>query len=265
MSYRYPFTPFPTGWYRITEKNNLVAAFGKKFILKKQSGCLTLQEITTPNTILPVIQKNNFLYAFYDKNHPNPFFDFPVIAEFTDPAWQKPFHLEWNNARLHVQEVAENALDLAHFSTIHTYHMIPELKKFEIQHHTFQVIMTSVRKTLGITTQTNMDITYHGLGIVHASVETSNNISLKVLLTTTPIDVETVDIVMDVAIKKTRNPIKNMLLKYLLPKDVKKEFTHDIPVWEAKIYPEKPAFCEKDANIVRIRKWAKQFYDDATP
>ena len=34
----------------------------------------------------------------------------------------------------------------------------------------------------------------------------------------------------------------------------------DFPIWEHKIYREKPVFCQADTTLVMFRKWVRQFY-----
>lgn len=261
MSYRYPFTPFPTGWYRIDIGSGEILAFGHELKLETQhDGSMNLYDTSHRFRSYPVLRKNGDIYAFYDEKEQAPYYEIPDVPELNHPHWQRPFHLSWKHTRVHIQEVAENALDLSHFRTVHTYKDIPTLSRFHTFGHQFNVVMHSRRKVLGMLTETTMDITYHGMGITVADVSATHGINLKVLLTTTPVDQEHVDINMSIAIKKSANPLKNLLLRCILPSDIKTEFGRDIPVWEAKIYRDKPLVCRAEANIIRIRKWARQFY-----
>ncbi|MBA3661054.1 MAG: hypothetical protein H0W64_04980 [Gammaproteobacteria bacterium] len=259
MSYRYPFTPFPKGWYRIGMQEKKIYAFDRELKLNRRNNGLVFYDIHNPEYTFPAVEKNSNFFCFYDENHHAPYFEVPEILEFNSQEWQAPFYLSWR-ARVHAQEIAENALDLSHFCTVHTYKDVPTLSHFKISDHQFNVVMHSRKKTMGMVSNISMDITYHGLGIVVANVATESGIDLKVLLMTTPIEQEYVDITMGVAIKKTGNFLKDFILRKVIPKDVKIEFTRDIPVWESKIYRSKPLLCQNEGNIVRIRKWAKQFY-----
>jgi hypothetical protein len=259
MNYRYPFTANPKGWYRIGLAGGNLLAFGRELQLPRSCYTAFAHDINSPERKFPMVKKNGELYCFYDENGDPPYFEVPEIQEFNSPKWQAPFYLSWQ-ARVHVQEVAENALDLSHFCTVHQYKEFPTLTQFAIKEHQFNVVMHSRKKILGFISKTSMDITYHGLGIVVANVTTNSGITLKVLLMTTPIKQEYVHITMAVAIKKTNNPFKNYLLRTILPKEVKAEFSRDIPVWENKIYRSRPLLCSNEGNIVRIRTWAKQFY-----
>ena len=41
---------------------------------------------------------------------------------------------------------------------------------------------------------------------------------------------------------------------------IHEEFARDFPVWENKVYRSAPAVCAPERDILRIRRWARQFY-----
>ena len=41
---------------------------------------------------------------------------------------------------------------------------------------------------------------------------------------------------------------------------IKNGIFDDYPIWEHKIYREKPVFCQGDKTLVMFRKWVRQFY-----
>ena len=49
--------------------------------------------------------------------------------------------------------------------------------------------------------------------------------------------------------------------------EVSRQLEEDIPIWENKIYLDRPALCDGDGPIGSFRKWCKQFYveDNAEP
>jgi 3-ketosteroid 9alpha-monooxygenase subunit A len=261
MRYRYPFTPYPKGWYRIDTTLPHVFAFGRILTISNNQ----LHENKFPYREFPLIKKNNQHYIFFSETGNAPDIEVPDVAEFRDSRWQKPFTLDWKSTRVHIQEIAENALDLSHFCKVHTYKNVPKLSRFVISNQRFNIIMHTTRVLFGcLKGAVDMDITYHGLGIVVANViskTTFGDITLKVLLETTPMNEEHVDIKMQIAIKKTGNYLKDFFLRHTMPSGIKAEFTRDIPVWEAKIYHDKPILCHTEGNIIRIRKWATQFYE----
>ena len=47
--------------------------------------------------------------------------------------------------------------------------------------------------------------------------------------------------------------------------DLGKQIDEDIPIWEHKIFREKPALCDGDGPIAEFRSWCRQFYTEETP
>jgi len=124
------------------------------------------------------------------------------------------------------------------------------------------MMMKSRRKVLGVLDTTDIEITYHGFGFVHSDVN-SKPVQVSVILTTTPVDAEHVEIHISVKFKKSWNPIKNFFIKRIIPKYISDDFIKDFPVWENKIYYDKPLLCQDDGPIMKIRNWAQQFYPES--
>ena len=103
-----------------------------------------------------------------------------------------------------------------------------------------------------------MDITYYGLGIVESSVVTES-VTVKVLLTCTPINEETLEIHHWIAIKK-QGFLRDAVYRLFLPHIIHREFARDFPIWENKTYRHKAPLCAEEKNIATIRRWARQFY-----
>lgn len=235
--------------------------FGERWVVKQSedSNQCFLEPINSDKKWLPIVSKNAEQFVFYDESGQPPSFDLPDVLEFKDDAWCRPYVLQWH-IRTHLQEIAENALDFGHFTTVHTYHYYPELLDFKLDAHKFHVSMKSNRKVLFYTDESQMDITYHGMGVVVSEVYLSSGFTLKVLLMSTPTDEEHVHITIKASIRKVKNPLVRWLAQRIFPFQTRAEFTNDQPVWESKIYRERPMLCEAEKNIMRIRQWARQFY-----
>ena len=39
----------------------------------------------------------------------------------------------------------------------------------------------------------------------------------------------------------------------------------DVPIWENKVYRERPPLVEDDGPLPLLRRWARQFYPDMAP
>lgn len=260
-AYRYPFTPYPRGWYFVAELSQL-----HKRPQYQTKWCGEIATVTATNygracckigqLTLPTFVLGNCLFAYYGKGVPF-LQEVPAIAEFSSSEWLRPFHLKFV-CRTHVQEVAENALDMAHFSRVHEYIGDPKLEHFSLDGPKFTVRMRARRRVLHVIDEPLMEITYFGMGIVQAEIW-AKTVHLKVLLTNTPIDEQHIIVHQWIAIKK-KHFLRDVVYRLVLPHIVDREFAHDLPVWQHKVYREHPAICGKEGDIMRIRRWAEQFY-----
>ncbi len=256
--YRYPFTPYPNAWYFVAEthgmkpgdeRNATICGTVIKFRMRRDG-------IVLLGTEMQCHEDDGKLFVLWGKPQSTSI-ELPHISEFHDNAWMQPFHLVFRT-RTHVQEVAENAIDLAHFSRVHDYLADPTLFDFHLDGPRFFVSMQAPRKLLGVTRHPIMDITYYGLGVVESTVVTES-VTVKVLLTSTPINEETLEIHQWIAIKR-QGPLRDMVYRFFLPHIIYREFSNDFPIWENKIYRHKAPLCTEEKNIATIRRWARQFY-----
>lgn len=260
---RYPFTSYPAGWYRIARATDVrpyrqheFVACGRRLVISRDgAGRLALHD---GQDALPIVERNHLLFGWLDEAGQAPRSIVPHVPEHHSRAWTRPFALRWR-IRIHIQEIAENALDLSHFATVHTYLGAPRLDRFELDGPRFAIELAAERHLFGRRVPTQTQITYHGLGVVVAYIQTPV-VRLAVLLTTTPVDAEHVELCMEVAIEKSNSRLRDLALRAWMPREISREFERDIPVWEAKIYCERPLICRTEGDILRVRRWAAQFY-----
>ena len=206
----------------------------------------------------PTAERNGLVYAWHDADGGQPAFEVPLIPEFGDPAWTGYNKLHWV-VRTHIQEVAENAVDLAHFAVLHEYHHVPVPNIVETTERQLIVDVTSRRKILGFTRDTDLHLEYTGMGCVIARVA-SPDVDLVAHLTPTPVDDEHININLSIMFKKTRNPFKDWAIRTFVFRDIKREFERDIMVWESKTFHNRPVLCVDDGPVGKVRTWARTFY-----
>ncbi len=66
----------------------------------------------------PVREVNGLIMVWHHAEGEPPSWEVPVLAEFDDPEWTTYELRRWK-IRTHNQEMAENAVDLAHFRYLH--------------------------------------------------------------------------------------------------------------------------------------------------
>src|SRR6185295_6435158 len=66
----------------------------------------------------PLLECNGVLMAFHHSDDVPPQRELPTIAEFSSPEWTAPTPHQYR-MRTHIQEIAENVIDLAHTRFLH--------------------------------------------------------------------------------------------------------------------------------------------------
>jgi nitrite reductase/ring-hydroxylating ferredoxin subunit len=206
----------------------------------------------------PVREVNRLIFVYHHAQAAPPAFELPIVEEHGSDGWSRDHTLRWR-IRMHVQEIAENAVDYGHFDQVHAYREYPSDTALLVEEQRFRVSMSADRSVLGKVGPTRIEIAYHGMGCAVARVW-SKPAQLIALLTPTPIDDEHLEVQLTVMFKKTGNPIRDAVISSFLPRDIRRDFARDIPIWENKAYLPRPMLCRHDGPIMKVRHWAKQFY-----
>lgn len=223
----------------------------------------------------PTRERMGRIFVFHSSCDAAPAWDVPEFEDELKGNWTKPVYSELV-IKSHIQELAENGFDVAHFQPIHG----SEENSIEVDK----------RQPYGPFLYFALNLVYPGSGIgmfgkkvsVHAKwrfcgLSIFDNyvtlrdypMELKQYFFFTPLDEERVKI--QIALRINRDKIKLFKpLQYLVLKLIEKQnrkillrnFEEDRPIWENKIYREPPILCEGDGPIVYLRKWMKQFYLD---
>lgn len=211
------------------------------------------------------LEQDGIIMVYYHCDGAEPDFVPPDNQFRKDTKWNRPM-LNVFRIRMHIQEVAENAVDTHHFPKVHAYAGAPAINELTFDGPRFTVQLDAKRYGMNFVGVTPTTITYHGFGIVHANLETKllNRfpVELAVLLTTTPVDEEHCEIQIMACHRKSWNPLFDWLMRPMMLREIRTDFYNDIPIWESKIYQDKPVFCKDDGPIYDIRKWAVQFYSE---
>ena len=76
----------------------------------------------------PTVEKNNLIYAWYHPNGNNPHYEVESYPEISDPEWADKFEKFEYTIKCHIQDMAENAVDAAHFMYVHGVVSYPEFE-----------------------------------------------------------------------------------------------------------------------------------------
>jgi nitrite reductase/ring-hydroxylating ferredoxin subunit len=189
----------------------------------------------------PTVERNGAVWAWHHLDEGEPFYDLPSVPELEDPAWMPP-HLREFTIATSCQEMAENNHDFAHFQFVHGTDSIPESEE-RIEGAYKSVKNPGLeRETYGL-----------GLGVVRVPG------ALTFFSSVTPIDSDNVHVrwFFTVPVESGEESLRFFADQFTAG------VTQDIPIWENKIYQERPVLTKTEAGIVAHRKWCKQFYSQA--
>lgn len=164
--------------------------------------------------------------------------------------------------KTHVQEVAENGVDVAHFTTVHNAESIGEIRELSFTWPRASWTSISSSDIGGKSSVAHANVVLDGLGLHKVEVNVDGGkIRFRSFLYVSPIDNENVVIRMSVSVKHTGDPRKDaMLIKYLTPR-LAGELAKDFDIWENKKYIERPPLSRVDGPIAKFRQWCQGFYD----
>jgi hypothetical protein len=184
------------------------------------------------------------------------------VPEYDDPEWTDYEHRSWK-VRSHNQEMAENAVDSAHFRFLHKTQNIPTTE-VERQAHLLKMRAPATMTYKGMPVEGEIRSDLYGFGF---TVTRFAGIAETCLVSSaTPIDGEHVDVRFHFMLRKVLggsvidDPEMLALVGKKFRDAVTRELEQDIPIWEHKIYISPPLLCDGDGPIGIFRKWVKQFY-----
>ena len=178
------------------------------------------------------------------------------MPEHANPAWGYRRRFTWEVATC-PQEIAENAVDRAHFHTVHGTVDLPETT-LTLEGPRREAVSQVRLKTPRGVVEGRIAVTAWGLG---CSVTRFTGIcDTTLIISHAPIDSQRVF---------SRFTFlqwgKGSRVGAAVIRDVVKQMEEDIPIWENKRYLERPLLCDGDGPIGRYRVWARRFYTAAKP
>lgn len=211
----------------------------------------------------PTVERAGIIFVWYSSAGTEPEWELPKIPESEDAAFEfyVPETARWV-FRSHPQEVCENTVDIAHFATVHGVSSFGKLD-VESEGHSFHTVAEVTFQTPRGTVSGAVDSHLFGLGldvVRHRGLGSSCT-----LLTVTPVDGELIEAryTFFVALDPESGEKSRMGLGFA--RDFCKQIEQDIPIWENKLYRDRPQLAHGESAIMTFRAWAEQSYEDAEP
>lgn len=310
MEYRYPFPPFPNGWFQIAYSDELqpgdvvpVHAVGKQLVLfRTESGEAHVLDAYCPHLgahlgyggkiegeviqcpfhayrfdvtgacvevpyarklpptarldSYPVTEANGLVMLWNAMDGSPPKWELPALPEYGNDEWTPYERRSWR-IRTHNQDMAENAVDSAHFKYVHGMPVQP-LTTAEIKGHVLHVKSTTRYNTPRGEQDGQIESISHGFGF--STVRFTGIVETLLVSSITPIDGDYVNARFSFSIKKLGSVSATTGVGAAFIAEIERQMDQDIPIWENKNFQDRPALCDGDGPIGLFRKWTKQFY-----
>lgn len=222
----------------------------------------------------PTTERLGMILIYYSSDYSLPTWEVPQFADDLVGNWTDPTYSDIV-ITTHIQELAENGFDVAHFQPIHgSEENSIELDRKQPFGPQLLFALNLVYPGNGIGKFGKKVAVYaqwrfSGLGIFDNRITLRDYpMELRQYFFFTPLDDEKVRI--QVALRINQDRIKlPMPLRYFVVKIIEKQnkkimlknFEEDRPIWENKKFREHPMLCEGDGPITHLRTWMKQFYN----
>lgn len=199
----------------------------------------------------------NMVMCWHHAEGKPPTFKIPdEIPEWGHDEWTEFITREWT-IRTRNQEMAENAVDSAHFHYLHGTTNMPK-SEATTDGAILRVYSGAGMETPRGTVDGSIESLNYGFGFsvvrFKGIVETLN------VTSQTPIDGDHVHLRFHFTVKKTGGADLARGVGKAFVAEVTRQLEQDIPIWENKIQHEKPLLCDGDGPIGIFRRWCTQFY-----
>ncbi|MCU1351077.1 MAG: ring-hydroxylating dioxygenase, large terminal subunit [Acidimicrobiales bacterium] len=205
----------------------------------------------------PTIERNGFTMVWYHPDEKPPLWDVIEVPEVTSGEFSGPKRTS-HTVQAGIQEMAENAVDSAHFRFVHNTATVPEIERYETDGH--RALMRSSQKfpTPRGVVDGRIDSTSDGAGF--GTVMFSGIIDTMLVTASTPIDAETTQVRFSFYVRNLGDESANSSVGAAFAAEVDKQFEEDTPIWEHKAHLVRPALADNDGPFMKFRRWYSQFY-----
>ena len=215
----------------------------------------------------PVQERNQMIWAWYHPRRVAPLWGLDDLPELSNPEWSPIDCYDWE-IESPIQEAGENAVDIAHFVSVHGALAMPEAR-ITLDGHRRETKLAALAPAIDdegnidFATTEYIHLVTGNCGPGMSTQTFTSKLKTAMLGAITPITATRMKLYF--AFTKPRNISAqfNMLADGMIA-EIVRQVQQDIPIWENKMYRASPMLCDGDGPIAKYRKWFSQFYDDAS-
>lgn len=211
----------------------------------------------------PTSELAGSIFVWHSAQASQPEFELPRIPELDNPTFtcHAPESARWR-FRSHPQDVFENTVDVAHFATVHGVAGIGTVS-VEQGEHTFTSVVEVNFQTPRGPVSGAVESQLFGMGVDVIRQRGLGNACT--IFSVTPIDGQYVDARYTFMLPTDPATGEITAMGQGLIRDFYKQVEQDIPIWENKIYRDRPQLAHGEHVITEFRKWARQSYEGDIP
>jgi len=208
----------------------------------------------------PTVERNGFILAWYHPEEAEPGYDVEQVPELATDEFSGPERTR-HLVKAGIQEMAENAVDSAHFRFVHNTATVPEIQEYETEGH--RASMKSLQRfpTPRGVVDGRIDSIADGPGV--SIVRFSGIIDTLLISSSTPVDAENTETRFNFYVRSMGDEKMNSSVGAAFAAEVDRQFVEDMPIWEHKAHLVRPALADTDGPFMKFRKWYAQFYAEA--
>jgi phenylpropionate dioxygenase-like ring-hydroxylating dioxygenase large terminal subunit len=206
----------------------------------------------------PVCEKNGIVFLWHHDRDEPPAWQLPDLREVGAPGWT-PYEIRRWKVRARWLDMNENAVDRVHFRYVHGTRNIPEAE-VELEGHVLRVRNRVKFPTPRGVVDGGLVTTDYGPGL--QSVHLTGIVETLMVNTSTPIDEEYTDTSFAYTVHTGGDEAVARGVGAAIIRDLEKQMSEDIPIWENKAYFTRPLLCDGDGQFGVYRRWMRQFFSE---
>jgi len=209
----------------------------------------------------PVCERNGRIFVWHHADGLPP--GYPVTTYRPDEGDWTPWRSSTYRVRVHVQDLTENIIDRAHFSAVHDM-AAPDSNHFEVRFEAWSMVVEQSLRVTAVDVdgyEVRTTSTTCGPGIVAVEVR-QDPIEMLTYITQTPVDDEVTEVTLSFSMKSLPDDRATHSISELNDRITNEQFAQDVPIWEHKVYRDRPMLTTVDGPVAQYRRWFRQFYPE---